>query len=207
MSGPNGISSVSREDLDRTAEHPGVRPAVTLYGLSDGVEATQMYGGVQPAGCLTQTGEIWFPSNRGPVRIVPSQSRTTDPLKVVIEQLLVDGRERKSFDHLTVPPGEGKLQIDYSAIRLRSQERIRFRYKLDGFDTKWTEALQRRVAYYTNLPPGDYQFRVQAFEMDMPQNFGEASFAIRWQPHFYRPDGSLRFALRLWARRFLLAIA
>jgi len=186
MSGPNGISSVARRDLDRLADHPDFHPAVTLYGLSDGVEATQMHGGTQPAGCLTPRGELWFPSNRGPVRILPDQTRPGDLAPVVIEQVLVDGREEPLSGRLVVPPGEGKLQIDYSAIRLRSQERIRFRYKLEGFDRDWTEPLNSRVANYTNLPAGVYRFDVQAFEMNMPEKVTEASLAIDWRPHFYR---------------------
>jgi len=186
MSGPNGISSVSRRDLDKLADHPESRPAVTLYGLSDGVEATQMHGGTQPAGALTSSGELWFPSNRGPVRVLPDQTRPGDLPQVVIEQVLVDGREMPGSGRLVVPPGEGKLQIDYSAIRLRSQERIRFRYKLEGFDREWVEALSGRVAYYTNLPAGDYRFRVQAFEMNMPERVAEASLAFLWRAHLYR---------------------
>ena len=186
MSGPNGISSVSRRDLDKLADHPESRPAVTLYGLSDGVEATQMHGGTQPAGALTSSGELWFPSNRGPVRVLPDQTRPGDLPQVVIEQVLVDGREMPGSGRLVVPPGEGKLQIDYSAIRLRSQERIRFRYKLEGFDREWVEALSGRVAYYTNLPAGDYRFRVQAFEMNMPERVAEASLAFLWRAHVYR---------------------
>ena len=85
-----------------------------------------------------------------------------------------------------VPPGEGRLQISYAAIRLRSQERIRFRYMLEDFDNDWTEALQRRVAFYTNLPSGEYRFRVQAFEMNMPESVTEAALAIEWRPHLYR---------------------
>ena len=186
MSGPNGIVSVARADLDKLAEVPEFRPAVTLYGLSDGVEATQMHGGVAPAGCLTPSGELWFPSNRGPVRILPDQTRPGVLPRVVIEQVLVDGREVRNSGHLVVPPGEGKLEINYSAIRLRSQERIRFRYRLEGFDRDWTEALSARAAYYTSLPPGQYQFRVQAFEMNMPEKVTEASLPIEWRPHLYR---------------------
>jgi signal transduction histidine kinase/ligand-binding sensor domain-containing protein len=186
MSGPNGISSVSRHDLDMAAADPTIRPAVTLYGLSDSVEATLMHGGVQPAACLTASGEIWFPSNRGPVRILPNQTRPDDVPQAVIERVSIDGREERSSGRLTVPPGRGKLQIDYSAIRLRSQERIGFRYKLEGFDADWSDAFQRRVAYYTNLPAGDYRFRVQAFEMNMPQNATEASLGMEWEPHIYR---------------------
>jgi signal transduction histidine kinase/ligand-binding sensor domain-containing protein len=186
LSGPNGISSVSRHDLDWLIDHPDFHPAVTLYGLSDGVEATQMHGGTQPAGCITPNGELWFPSNRGPVRILPDQTRPGDLPQTVIEQVVADGRVVPRSDRLVVPPGAGRLQIDYSAIRLRSQERIRFRYILEGFDHQWNEALSSRVAYYTNLPPGDYRFRVQAFEMNMPENVTEASLAIHWQPHLYR---------------------
>jgi signal transduction histidine kinase len=186
MSGPNGISAVVRRDLDRAADHPGFRPAVTLYGLSDGLEATQIHGGVAPAGCLTANGEIWFPSNRGPVRIMPLGTRPLSLPKVVIERILVDGREAPLSDLLTVAPGQGKLQIEYAAVRLRSQERIRFRYMLESFDHEWTEALRGRVANYTNLPPGSYRFRVQAFEMNMPESVTEAGLAIKWRPHFYR---------------------
>jgi ligand-binding sensor domain-containing protein/signal transduction histidine kinase len=186
MSGPDGISSVSRRDLDKLVEHPEFRPAVTLYGLSDGVEATQMHGGTQPAGALTVAGELWFPSNRGPVRVLPDQTRPADLPQVMIEQVLVDGREAQRSGDLVVPPGEGRLEIDYSAIRLRSQERIRFRYKLESFDRDWTEALSNRSASYTNLPAGRYNFRVQAFEMNMPDKVTDASLPIEWRPHLYR---------------------
>lgn len=212
MSGPDGISSVTRHDLDQFAKDPRFRPAVTIYGLSDGVEATQMYGGVQPAGCLTTNGEVWFPSNRGPVRIVPEKTRPVALPQVVIEQVLVDGREAPTSGKLVVPPGEGRLQIDYAAIQLRSQERIRFRYRLVPFDHQWTDAMRNRAAYYTNVPPGQYEFQVQAFEMNMPENVTEASLSIDWLPHIYRTGwfialcaaviaGLIFFAYRLQLRQ------
>jgi signal transduction histidine kinase len=185
MSGPNAIFAVSRQDLDRVSEQPWFHPAVTLYGLSDGVEATQIYGGVAPAGSLTANGEVWFPSNRGPVRIMPLETRPESLPKVVIEQVRVDGRETRVAGRLSVPPGDGKLQIGYAAIRLRSQERLHFRYMLEGYDHEWTEALRRREAFY-NLPPGQYRFRVQAFEMNMPDSVSEAALEIELRPHFYR---------------------
>jgi signal transduction histidine kinase/ligand-binding sensor domain-containing protein len=210
ISGPNGISAVARADLDRAVARPGFRPAVTLYGLSDGVEATQMYGGVAPAGCLTPGGEIWFPSNRGPVRIMPFDAREQAPPKVVIEQTRVDGREMPAAASIVAPPGQGKLEFDYSAIRLRSQERIGFRYMLEGFDHEWTDAGRRRVAYYTNLPSSTYKFRVQAFLMNMPESFTEASAAVELQPRIYRTwwflasCGALAIGIALAAYRLRL---
>jgi signal transduction histidine kinase/ligand-binding sensor domain-containing protein len=197
MSGPKGISSVSRRDLDKLAKQPGSQPAVTFYGLSDGVEATQMHGGTQPAGVLASNGELWFPSNRGPVRVLPGLAHPGELPQVVIEEVLVDGREMPASGLLVVPPGEGRLQIAYSAIRLRSQERIRFRYMLEGFDREWVEAMNRRVAYYTNLPAAEYRFRVQAFEMSMPESVAEASLSFHWRAHLYRTSWFLALCMLL----------
>jgi nitrate/nitrite-specific signal transduction histidine kinase len=57
---------------------------------------------------------------------------------------------------------------------------------MEGFDRDWTDAGQRRVAYYTNLPHGDYRFHVIAYEMNAPRNAAEEALAIKWQPHFYQ---------------------
>ncbi len=185
MSGPNGISSVMRRDLERVAESPSARPAVTLYGISDGLETTQMHGGTQPAGCLAASGEVWFPSNKGPVRITPGHGTVGNPPAAVIERIVADGRTLPTNGKQELPPGNGKLEIQYSAIRLRSQERMRFRYKLEGFDSEWTEAFGRRLAFYTNLPPGHYRFRVAAYEMNAPASVAEAAVQMDWKPHFY----------------------
>jgi signal transduction histidine kinase/ligand-binding sensor domain-containing protein len=186
MSGPNGISVVSRHDLDRMAQDAAWVPAVKLYGASDGLGTTQMYGGVQPAGCITAGGEIWFPSSEGPVRIGPDPEGPAGSPPLVINRVVADGRDVPPSGEVALPPGGGKLEVHYSAIRLRSPERVRFKYKLEGFDEDWTEATSRRVASYTNVPPGRYRFRVVAFEMDQPRATSEASLSIRWRPRFYR---------------------
>ena len=187
MSGPNGISSVARQELERVADGETLRPAVTLYGISDGMATTQMHGGTQPAGVLTENGEIWFPSNKGPVRIVPDEALTArTPPPAVIERVVADGRAVDAGGPLDLPPGSGKLELRYGSIRLSSQERVRFRYRLEGFDPEWTNAQRRRSAYYTNLPPGKYRFRVVAFDMGEPGKTTEAVLDIYWHPHFYQ---------------------
>ena len=60
-------------------------------------------------------------------------------------------------------PGRGKLEIHYTAIRLRSLTGSGSSFEMEGFDQDWTDAGQRRVAYYTNLPAGKYRFRVVAY--------------------------------------------
>jgi ligand-binding sensor domain-containing protein/signal transduction histidine kinase len=186
MSGPNGISTVSRHDLELAAQDPAYRPAVKLYGTSEGLETAQMHGGVQPAGCITARGEIWFPGGKSPVRIDAAAGGAASPPDALIYRVVADGRDVATTGSVPLAPGNGKLEIQYGAIRLRSQERVRFRYRLEGFDPDWTETPGHGVASYTNIPPGRYHFRVLAFDMSSPRDASEASLEVTWQAHFYR---------------------
>ena len=108
---------------------------------------------------------------------------------MVIEQAIADGRAVPFPAALELPPGEGKLEIQYTSLRLAAPERLRFRYWMEGFERDWTSAGQRRVAYYTNLPPGQLHVprgRVRderAAERDRKQ-----SCAIRLRPHLYETE-------------------
>jgi len=185
LSGPNGISSIARRDLERIAYDPLARPAVKLYGTSEGLKTTQMYGGVQPAGCATASGEIWFPSTAGAVRIGPDPADPVSAPPAVIHDFIADGRQVSANGPIELRPGEGKLEIQYSAIQFRSQDRVRFRYRLEGFENGWTETSARRASY-TNIPSGHYRFHLLAFDIAKPDATSEASVSFYWRPHFYR---------------------
>jgi len=186
ISGPNGISTVSRRELDAIADHPARPVALTLYGVSDGLETIQMCGGEKPAGVLTTQGEVWFPSSKGPVRVSIGSPMPSKPAPVVIDQLMADGLQIPVTSGVSLGPDNAKIEVHYGVVLLRSQERIRFRYMLEGFDKTWSEASPARVAYYTNLPPNTYHFRVAAFEMNNPEQVAAASLEIVQRPHFYR---------------------
>lgn len=186
VSGPSGIISVSRRDLERRAADPSTPVAVRVYSTSDGLSANQMSGGVQPAGVLTSAGELWLPSTRGAVRLKPDNSDLNGAPPVLIEETLADDRNVPFVNGVRLPPGGGKLEIHYTAIRLRSPERLRFRYWMEGLDQDWTEAGSRRVAYYTNMPAGTYRFHVAAYEAMDPHNPTEQVLEVQWSPHFYQ---------------------
>lgn len=199
MSGPNGISAVNRRELDEIADHPARPVALNLYGVSDGLETIQMCGGEKPAGVLTREGEVWFPSSRGPVRVSIGSAMLSKPAPVVIDQVIADGLQIPATSSISLGPDNAKLEIHYGVVLLRSQERIRFRYRLDGFDKNWSEASPARAAYYTNIPPGRYQFRVAAFEMNNPEQVASASLEIVQRPHFYRTSWFLACVVALLA--------
>ena len=83
-----------------------------------------------------------------------------------------------------VPPGKGNIEIDYTAISFLQVDKMRFAYRLDGFDTGWVEPGNRRTAFYTNLPPGRYTFRVIAANGDGVWNRSGASFVFTLRPYF-----------------------
>jgi ligand-binding sensor domain-containing protein/signal transduction histidine kinase len=185
LSGPAGVSLVRRGELDRTAADPTHRLAVKLFGISQGVEMTEIYGGRQPAGVLGADG-VWFPSGREALHLSAVDGQREEPPPVVIDQVLVDGLEQTPAGSLALKPDSRKVQFDYTAVSLRSPEDIRFRYKLEGFDKEWADSGGRREVYYTNLPAGNYTFRAVAFNADDPLRMSAASLAVRQEPYFYR---------------------
>jgi len=102
----------------------------------------------------------------------------------------VDGRSIAPNASIVMAPGSGRLEISYAPIVLHSQDGIRFRYILEGFDKQWTDAGSRRVASYTNLPVGRYTFRVAALEVNNPQAVSNASLTIVQEPASIRRSGS-----------------
>ncbi|HEY8459576.1 MAG TPA: ATP-binding protein, partial [Blastocatellia bacterium] len=200
MSGPGGVASVSRRDLEKLSSHSqpaSGQLAARVYSIADGLSTNQMNGGVQPAGAVTPDGELWFPSAKGAVRIEQNEPDRKSAPPVLIEQVLADDRSAPFSNNLILAPGQGKLEIHYTAIRLRSPDRIRFKYRMEGFDKDWTDAGQRRVAYYTNLPSGNYRFRVMAYEIGDPRAATEQALSIEWRPHFYQRAWFLAFCVLL----------
>ncbi len=104
--------------------------------------------------------------------------------EAIIERVLADNTELPARERAVAPPGKGGLEFQFTAPTSLAPERIEFRYRLEGFDKDWTEAGQRRTAYYTNIPHGEYVFQVQAGRDGVWRDPG-ASFSIALKPHFY----------------------
>ncbi len=186
MSGPNGISLLKRAELDAQAESPQRHLALTFYSIADMAANTEIYGGTQSAGCITATGDAWFPSNRGPIHVLPFQRSLLAPPPLRIQSVLADGQPTPLAQPIVLAPGNGRLEFVFAPIQLRSQDGLRFRYRLEGFDKNWSAGSTARTADYTNLPPDRYRFRVRVFEVGNPDAISEASIQIVQRPFFYR---------------------
>jgi ligand-binding sensor domain-containing protein/signal transduction histidine kinase len=186
MSSPAGVFSLSREELDKVANARLPAASAIAYGTADGMETSQMFGGMQPAGIRRWSGDLWFPSVRGAVKIDPSHLPERLRVPVLIEHVSAGETTFRASSLIVVPPGRGKLEIDFTAPDLAGPQRVDFSYKLEGFDESWSSPSKSRSAYYSSLPPGQYRFRVIAANAGVPGVSSEASVAIDWKPEFHQ---------------------
>ena len=137
--------------------------------------------------CKTRDGLIWVSTTLGLLAIDPARLvRVLPPAPVVVEEVVVNGETRDPHEIGELPPGSSNVSFGYTALSLLAPMRITFRYKLEGFDNDWIDAGARREAFYTNLAPGNYRFRVVARKSDNSDwdNAEPVSFTIA--PHFYQ---------------------
>jgi signal transduction histidine kinase/ligand-binding sensor domain-containing protein/CheY-like chemotaxis protein len=139
------------------------------------------------SGCKTRDGRIWFPSSQGAVMIDPAnlQANPTPPL-VYIRRVYANGIELTNRPVSVARPGKGNLEFQYTALSYVAPQKVRFQCQLEGYDRDWIESGTRRSAFYTNLKPGKYRFRVIACNADGVWSPVGDSFAVELQPHIYQ---------------------
>ena len=158
-----------------------------VYAAMDGLPASEFNGSSQPAGWAARDGRLWFPSIKGVIVVDPSALRPNPlPPPVVLEQVRIDRQLVPGGSTFAAGPGSGELEFRYAALSFTTPARIRFKYRLDGFDVDWRDAGDRRAAYYTNIPPGQYTFRVMAANADGVWSAQPATAAIVLRPHVYQ---------------------
>lgn len=187
MSCNRGIFRVSKKQLNDFAERRIRALTSVVYGKADGMKSNECNGTSQPAGWKTRDGRLWFPTTGGAVTVDPKNMRINElPPPVVVEEVVIDKRHVDVRRTERLPPGRGEIEIHYTALSFADPTRVRFRYQLEGYDPIWVDAGPRRVAFYTNIPPGPYRFRVMACNNDGIWNEKGASFAFSLRPHFYQ---------------------
>ena len=186
MSSNKGVFSVSKKQLNDFAQGSTRAIKCTVYDTEDGMKNRECNGGFQPAGWRGRDGRLYFPTMQGVVSVNPSTLQgDRAPASVVIEKVAVDNREVPFDRPLVIPPGKGQLEFQFTAPSSVAPEKIQFRYMLEGFDKEWNKAGTRRTAYYTNIPHGEYRFRVRAGIGDSWSDDGPI-VSLNLQPHFYQ---------------------
>lgn len=187
LSGMRGVSSVRVQDLVDQAAGRRARVSPAVYDTHDGLASAQMNGGYGPTAWRAHDGRLWFADGTG-VAVVDPAHLPHNPLPppVRVEEVVADGRPLPVDAPLAVAPDTRRLDILYTALSLRVPERVRFRYRLEGFDDRWVDAGAERVAHFTGLRPGRYRFHVTASNDAGVWNPDGAAVTVRALPRFYQ---------------------
>jgi ligand-binding sensor domain-containing protein len=181
----NGVTRVSKADLLAYAEGSATTVPVQSFGVSDGMYSDECNGGYQASTTRTPDGKLWFPTTAGVVMVDPRfLPVNTIPPTVVLERVRVDNIEGETRGRAEYAPGNGELEFQFSGLSFAAPERVRYRYMLEGFNQSWIDAASRREAYYTNINPGTYRFKVIACNADGVWSEAGVDYAFTLRPHF-----------------------
>jgi signal transduction histidine kinase len=182
-----GVVQVPDSELERWRANPEAVVQTRVYDVLDG--ARPAGGPSFNAAAYSSDGRVWFATGFVVEMVDPSRlSQKALPAQTYIESLVAD---RKGFDatpNLKVPPNPRDLQIDYTSPTFSIPQRVKFRYRLDGYDRDWKDAGTRRQAFYTDLPPGEYSFRVIACNSDGVWNESAAKLDFSVAPAYYQTN-------------------
>ena len=188
---PCGLARIERSEWYAWIDDPRHVIKTTFFDSSDGVPSVGVYGSSGPRVTKAPDGKIWFAQREGVSVIDPKHLPFNKlPPPVQVERVIAD---RKAYavssgvsGRLPLPPLVRDLEIDYTALSLVVPEKVRFRYKLEGWDEDWQEAGNRRQAFYNGLKPRKYRFRVMACNNSGVWNETGASLEFSVAPTYYQ---------------------
>ena len=181
-----GIVELPDSELQRWWANPEAVVQTRVYDELDGAQAGRPdYN----SAALSSDGRVWFASGVWVQMLDPSRlAQEALPAEVVIESVTVDRNEFRATDNIKLSPHPRELQIDYTSPTFLIPQRVKFRYRLQGYERDWHEAGVRRQAFYTDLPPGEYSFRVIACNSDGIWNDRGAKLDFYVSPAYYQTN-------------------
>lgn len=182
LASPGGILRMRSSALDNAFAHLGAPLPMQVFGGVDGLKSRPhshsrraiVQGGDGRLWIATQTGTLWLDPN--------DVTRSRTPPNVAVSALVADRLYRDPVS-ITLPAGTSNIQIDFAVLRF-SNPPAHVRYRIEGQDAVWIEAGTRRQAFYTNLAPGSYRFRLIAANDNGVWNEAGATVAFVIPPTF-----------------------
>ncbi len=193
-----GLIQIPPGELDAWTANPERHVRFRFLDALDGVQASR--SPFSPRVTRTADGRLWFALEDGGIQVLDPGNLKDNPLPppMQILRVVADRRTYPPTPGLRLPALTRDIEIDYTALSLAVPEKVRFRYRLEsgleGAEKEWQDPGTRREAYYANLGPGDYRFRVIACNNDGVWNRQGAALAFTIRPAFYQTRWFLSLA-------------
>ena len=182
-----GVVELADSEMQRWWANPEAVVQTHVYDVLDG--ARPQGGPSFNSAAYSADGRVWFASGFVLQMVDPSSlSHQAQPAETYIESLIADRKQFEATENLRLPPNPRDLQVDYTSPTFTIPQKVKFRYRLDGYDRDWHEAGTRRQAFYTNLPPGKYSFRVIACNSDGIWNDSAEKLDFSVTPAYYQTN-------------------
>jgi diguanylate cyclase (GGDEF)-like protein len=198
VSSNRGVFRISRPALTAVENHHLARLPVEAFTHADGLPSSQANGASAPAGWLMRDGKLWFATANGIGVIDPDDARRqrSQGVTLVIEAVEADGRALPLQAEYTLAADTRRVVIRFTGLNQRASERLRYRYRMVGFDRGWIETDNgiAHDAVYTNLPAGKLRFEVQV--MNAPADWSKPEGVVT---RTVALDKTAPWWLRAWA--------
>lgn len=180
-----GLARGLLTDIDGALHSGNPTVSLSIFGVGDGMRTVECRCARHPQSSRMQNGSLWIPTARGFTEINLSQKYSIDPPAPRIEEASIDSKWRTAEREIHIPAGQHELQLRFTAIRLGFPEGVQFRYRMSAIDPDWVQGENLRLAHYSHLPPGHYQFQVSA--RDGGGRWSDAVFlGVVQQPRIYQ---------------------
>jgi ligand-binding sensor domain-containing protein/signal transduction histidine kinase len=177
---------VLRVNRDRLLSGSLADTDVQSYGIEDGLPGVEGVARDRTV-VADRMGRIWLSLASSLCLADPIvASRNAIPATVRIESILVGGHEVSSQKPVKVPAGVRSIGFTFGATNLAVPTRIRFRYKLDGSAQDWSNIVATKQVVFSNLGPGNYEFRIVASNSVGLWNGPETSVRFVIEPSFWQ---------------------
>lgn len=163
---PSGMFRVRTADLQKAFDDPNFAFPERRFGFESGLPDAP-HAQTWRSMVIGGDGRIWLATLSGIAWLDPTSLQPNpDPPQVQVTSLTVGDTTVTDPGQLQFDRGTTDVAIGFSAISLSMPERVSVLYRLEGHDDDWVDSGSRREAFYTNLGPGDYRFRVIAANED-----------------------------------------